>query len=184
MIDWANANSGFLLVILTAVYVVATIAMWRSIARSNALASKSLAQALFIERARTRPYLAISLHIEDKGGTKDHPGAPYAHIVVANHGQSQARNVEITIEPALKSKGTLGGVMTEIAPYFIEHVTPGIAPGQSLSDALGFTSSLFERYNPSVFSGLIKYEDASGSTYKESFRINLEAMKLARPLKS
>ena len=181
MINWANQNSGFLLVILTLVYVLATISILLVMAKSNRLTRKSLEQTENLEKSRLRPYLSVYLKIVKRGGTENSSGLPYGYLFLKNSGLSQALNISIEMKPQLYSEPHMGGEKIKKIPYFVEHKTHYLAPNGCISDDIGFLASYYERFDPPVFKGLIQYCDANDSKYKEDFTIDLEVMKNAVP---
>ena len=55
IIDWFNVNQGFSMVLLTAVYVLATILLVRQSRRANRIAQQNLESLWKLERERSRP---------------------------------------------------------------------------------------------------------------------------------
>lgn len=96
IIVWSNQNSGFLLVVLTAFYCVATIAIVIVTRGANKLSEKHLEQALKVEVASKRPYLSLKLKVVRKG-QKD--GLPYAYLFLQNTGNTQALHVRTSLNP-------------------------------------------------------------------------------------
>ena len=176
MISWANSNSGFLLVVLTMAYTITTIIILIVTNKSNQLARQSLEQAVDLERSRVRPYLSMTIKIVAKGGKNEEPGLPYAYLLLTNHGLSQAYNIRIEIEPLLYSEPSIGGNKIKKIPYFIEYTTSNIAPREILSDSIGFTKNIYERYEKPAFNGTITYNDAAGIKYVDKFFIDFIAM--------
>lgn len=176
MIEWSNSNSGFLLVLLTAIYVSATIIILLVMMKSNKLAHRSLGQAVELEKSRVRPYLYLTIKTMSKRDADGLPGLPYAYVLLKNHGKSQAYNVTVEINPLLYSQPTINGKKIKYVPYFIESVTPNIVPEQTLVDSLGFTQGIFEIYKQPVFNGIIKYSDSLGTEYTTRFSIDLAVM--------
>lgn len=178
MMDWITTNSNMLLVILTAIYVFATIAILMATTKSNKLTQKSIEQTAILERERLRPYLSIELKITKKGG-KD--GLPYGYIVLKNTGATQARHVFIEMEPVIFSMPIVDGKKEKKIPYFIENQTENIAPNGELFDSIGFLPGIFEHFDAPIFRGTITYQDVNSRKYVESFTINFDVMRLATP---
>lgn len=178
MLDWIITNSNILLVILTAIYVFATIAILMVMTKSNKLSQKSIEQTATLERERLRPYMSIELKFT-KSGEKD--SLPYGYIFLRNTGATQARNVSIEMQPVIYSTPMVGGKKQKKIPYFIENKTENIAPNVELSDSIGFIPGIFENFEVPIFNGTIIYEDANNKKYNEPFTINLDAMRLATP---
>lgn len=178
MIDWITANSNMLLVVLTAIYVFATIAILMVTAKSNKLTQRSIEQTTILERERLRPYLSIELKITNKG---EKNGLPYGYIFLKNTGATQARNVFIEMKPVIFSTPNVGGKKQKKIPYFIENKTENIAPNVQLSDSIGFLPGIFENFEVPIFNGTITYQDANSRKYEEPFTINLDSMRFATP---
>ncbi len=176
MIEWMNANSGFMSALLTAVYVIATIAILFVMITSNFLARKGLEQAIELERSRVRPYLSITTKIIKYRDENDKIGLPIAYLLLKNHGESQAYNVRSEINPLLYSKVSIGGKDVKKTPYFVENIISNIAPKQILIDSLGFTQRLFETYEKPIFNIIITYSDSLGKVYTDSYVINFAIM--------
>lgn len=177
-IFWANQNSGFLLVVLTAFYCVATVAIVMVTRSANKLSEKHLEQALKVEVASKRPYLSLKLEVVVKGSTD---GLPYAYLFLRNTGHTQALHVRTTLNPKPSTVATIGGEKKRRVAYFLEHEIFSIAPGESVSDSIGFTPSLFEDFNPAVFKGNIEYRDILGNQYHEPAELNFEILREAVP---
>jgi hypothetical protein len=179
MIDWANLNSGFLLVLLTAVYVLATVAILSVMTWSNKLLRKSIEQTAEIERARIRPYLSIFLKHTKSKNSKSMPSSPTGYLFLKNSGLSYAYKVSITMTPQIYSECMRGSKKTKIVPFFVDNETPSIAPGEKLSDFLGFLSEIYSLFENPVFKGQISYFDAFGTEYEDNFILNLVFMRKA-----
>lgn len=181
MVNWANSNSGFLLVILTMVYTITTIVILLAANKSNQLARQSLEQAVDLERSRVRPYLSMTIKIVTKGGKNEEPGLPYAYLFLTNHGLSQAYDVKVEITPLIYSEVSIKGNKIKKVPYFIENITSNIAPGVTITDSIGFTANIYEKYEKPLFNGTIAYSDAAGIKYLDKFCIDFIAMSNATP---
>lgn len=179
MISWANENSGFLLVILTMVYVVATLVILLIMIRANSLTRNSLKQTKKLEQSRLRPYLSIFLKVIKKCGSDTSPGFPYGYLYIKNSGLSQAKNVSIEMNPKIFSEPTIDGKKIKISPYFIENIIHYLAPNESISDSIGFLGNYYERFETPTFKGYIRYSDINNNQYKEEFTVDLLAMKNA-----
>lgn len=177
-IVWSNQNSGFLLVVLTAFYCVATIAIVIVTRGANKLSEKHLEQALKVEVASKRPYLSLKLEVVLKG-PKD--GLPFAYLFLQNTGNTQALHVRATLDPKPSTIANIGGEKKRRIAYFLEHELFSIAPGESVNDAIGFTPSLFEDFKPAVFKGTIEYQDVLGNQYQEPAEVNFEILREAVP---
>jgi hypothetical protein len=102
LIQWFNANSGFAMALLTAVYVVATLVIVLQSRHTNKLQAEALRQSEEIELARKRPYVALSLEFErDTASRYDSSICLYAHI--RNYGAGAAINVLAVTDPPSKA---------------------------------------------------------------------------------
>src|SRR5687767_100628 len=103
IIGWANQNDGFIMAVLTAVYVIATLLIVHQAQRTNRTQQAALAQTEALEQARTRPYMVFSLdferHIVSSGFSSF---ALYA--VVQNVGLSSAHDVRVETTPAINAQ--------------------------------------------------------------------------------
>lgn len=178
MISWINANSNLLLVLLTAVYVVATVAVWRVMIESNKLSQVSIEQIRNLEMERLRPYLSLELKIIKSDG-KD--GLPYGYLLLKNTGLTQARHVSIDMNPVIFSTPLIDGVKQKKIPYFVGSTTYTVPPNTELSDSIGFLPGVFDNSEIPIFKGVIKYTDANNKNYQDPYTIDLDAMRLATP---
>lgn len=181
MICWANQNSGFLLVILTSVYVIATLAILLIMMKANSLTRKSLNQTENLEQSRLRPYLSIYLKVVKKCGADNSPDFPYGYLYLKNSGLSQANNISIEMSSKIYSEPTMDGEKTKKSPYFIENNIHYLSPNESISDSIGFLAGYYERFESPIFKGVISYSDINNTQYKEEFTVDLLAMKNATP---
>lgn len=159
VMEWCNANQGFAIILLTAVYVIATIVMVRYMERGNRLASKSLAQVAELERRRTRPYLVFDLESHKK----------FIHAVLRNIGQTPAYNVSIQVTPALEH----GDKAARRPLSLVTGTIRMVAPGREFSDLVDFGPKFFARYEDPRFQGSVIYQDAEGNTYEDHFDIDM-----------
>jgi hypothetical protein len=157
--EWLNTNEGFAIILLTAVYVIATIVMARYMARANMLASKSLAQAVELERRRTRPHLSFDLESHRK----------FVYAVLRNIGKTAAYNVTIQVTPALEHSDKSAQRTLSLVTGSIRM----IAPGREFSDLVDFGPKFFERYKEPRFRGCLMYHDAESNTYEDRFDIDM-----------
>jgi len=59
IIKWSNDNNGFLIGVLTLVYVITTLAILISMLKANRLTSKSIQQAEFFRTAKEKAVFVI-----------------------------------------------------------------------------------------------------------------------------
>lgn len=178
MMDWANQNSGFIMTVLTLVYVIATLVLVSITTRANkiALAGQRLQEVL--ELQRSRPYVIVDFEL---AWEKNDPA--HVYLVVKNRGQTMAQNVSIDIEPIPFYEPLMNGVKVRKVPFMLTNGIPTIAPGQEFSDNMGFASELYRAHDKAIFNGRIIYESAMRQKYEEKFVIDWESMKDSVPLK-
>jgi len=161
MIEFLNYNQGFVMALLTAVYVIATIILVWVAQRQAKLTQQSIDFAAKAEKAKYRPYLVFDIVYEKI--------VAYARLL--NSGASPALDVKITISQRLKWKDNDDGI------GFIEKGVSFLAPNRELSQPFGWTGEFFEQYPDLKFSGTISYKDAEGHAYSEAFSLDLSYLK-------
>jgi hypothetical protein len=161
MIEYLNANQGFVMAILTAVYVVATIILVAVTQRQAGLTHQSLLLAAEAEKAKYRPYLVFDIVYENL----------VAYARIRNTGVSVARNVKISVSPQLKWNDREAGI------GFIEKGLAYLAPGREISQPFGWTKEFFNQYPDLNFSGKVVFEASDGTIFEESFAIDLGYLK-------
>lgn len=161
MIKYLNDNQGFVMGILTAVYVVATVVLVMITNRQARLAKKVLDLSLKAEKAKHRPYVVFDVVYEEV----------VAYARLRNSGASPATNVRVSVQPRLCWKDKSEGV------GFIEKGVAFLAPNRELSQPFGWTSEFFTQYPDLRFSGSISYEDSEAARYEERFEIDLSYVK-------
>ena len=157
MVHYLNANQGFVMAVLTAVYVVATIILVAFVQRQASLAQKSLDFASRTEKAKYRPYVIFDIVYDDI----------VAYARLKNSGTSPAVDVRVSVSPRLRWKDKERGI------GFIEEGVPFLAPDRELSEPFGWGEEFFKQYPDLNFSGSISYVDSDGDTYNENFAIGL-----------
>lgn len=178
MIDWINQNSSFLLVLLTSIYVFATIAILWMMGKSNLLAKESLEQTAKLEQARLRPYVSLILKISK---TEEKNSLPFGYLILKNSGETQAYDIRVSMSPEIYSSVIVNGKKQNIHPYLIKEPISTLPPKTDLSDSIGFLSGIFEHFEKPKFTGEITYLDENKKRYRQSFVIDLQAMKDSTP---
>lgn len=160
LINWANTNQGAVMVLLTLVYVAATIVIAALGWMANRISTQNLKQAIELEHQRSRPYMIFDIVIKKS----------LVHASLKNIGQTAARNVYVSISPKLEetapSRPPRGCGLTERSISFIP-------PGQELKDFVGVFPKFFELYPSLRFEGKIRYIDSRGENHEESFLLDL-----------
>lgn len=156
MIEWANANQGFGLITLTAIYVIATIAIVLVTLRSNMLMKRQMILMRDLEKERARPVVLFHLEFAKREDQ-------IVDVVFHNIGRTAAYDVKATIEPELRrfwSGGISDTSPTALAFSFIP-------PGEKIIDSLGFINVFHREYESPIFSGKIRYKDSFGAKFCE-----------------
>ena len=162
LIDWCNANQGFVMAILTFVYVVATICL-------VLLVRGQLNHAVELEQGRTRPFVIFDLVTEHH----------FVFATLTNTGQTPARDVRLSISPQIKA--IIGGQnaapseerLKEIA--FLERGVAMMPPGRTIKALVGHWSHFRNRYSDLRFEGSISYNDQVLISYSEPVVVDLAA---------
>ena len=163
IVNWLNQNQGFVMAILTVVYVVTTIIIALLTLKATRLSRKNLDMALEIEKNRLRPYVLfnISSSIAQK--------STFASI--KNLGLTAAYNVKVSIKPKLAQFGE------ERESSLTSRNILFFPPGEEVTDVIDSSPAFHQSYPEPVFEGVVEYEDSNGSKFKEPFRIDLTFLK-------
>jgi len=97
IVNWLNKNQGFVMAILTVVYVVTTIIIALLTLKATRLSRKNLDMTLELEKNRLRPYVLfnISSSIAQKN----------TFASIKNLGLTAAYNIKVSIKPKLAQFG-------------------------------------------------------------------------------
>jgi hypothetical protein len=159
-IDWTNKNQGFIMALLTLVYVIATLwLVW--------VARRQLRQATDLERSRTRPFVIFDLVVEH-------------HFVLAtlhNVGQTPASDVRIVVTPNVQCLlGGKGAHPAEERADDISFVSRGVAmlaPQRCIRALVGFWPRVKSAHPELRFEGSVSYRGSDGASYSEPFVADL-----------
>lgn len=162
LIDWLNKNQGFVMALLTLIYVIATVGIAAIMIWSNRLTRRSLTLAVELDRRRSRPYVVFDIEFRRS----------LLFAVPRNCGRTAAYGIRLTLEPQLQH--TLTQPM-EISPL-VEREIAFLAPDRSLEDLVGTWSKFSEYYPTMGFKGRLCYQDAEGQKYDEIVSINLDSL--------
>jgi len=150
MIEWANANQGFIMVVLTAVYVVTTIVLVFQAKHSNKLTKEAMMRV-------SRPFLIIDLF----------PDSEFIYLRVKNTGVVPATDISVIFDKEVKAIGdsSLNEMLQKL--HFI-------GPGIELKFLLGKRNTFMDR-NRSLqnITGKLSYRSPIAGTYEESVNIDL-----------
>ena len=163
MVHWLNQNQGFVLGILTFLYVAATCVLVAISLFQAKLTRRSLHEAAEAERRRYRPLVIFDIYSEGI--------ALYASL--RNTGASSAFNLRLAIDPELFCE-VRGKKRT--CPLIGESVS-FLAPSREIRDLCAFAGEFDRHFPEPIFTGTVTYDDAAGKTYEERFRIDLRAQR-------
>ena len=152
IVRFCDSHSGFLLALLTALYVSATmILVW--------LSHRQFRFAVETERQRNQPSVALDVVNEFFS----------VGVSLKNFGRTEARNIRITITPKLFYLHPT----SEMPVPFIDNGVPVLAPGRELKGAIGGWTRFHQRYPDLKFTGELSYEDVGGRRYRIPVGIDL-----------
>lgn len=89
MIEWCNMNSGFVMAVLTFIYVVATIIVAALMVRANRLTAHSTNTAVQLDKERSKPSVVFELL----------PDIPFFNLRIRNIGLTTAHNIKFHVSP-------------------------------------------------------------------------------------
>lgn len=175
-VAWANENTGFMMGVLTALYVVATIwIVWES-RRTNKFQANAIRQAADLELARNRPYLVF--HIEAKLKThSDNDAIWFFEASVSNVGRTSAHSVCITTNPDFSTPVGYGegNELKYRTPTMLTDRISILPPGHTEIEELGPTQFLYEQFGKKdlKFQVFMTYLSSAGEQYKDDYTIDL-----------
>lgn len=160
LINWFNTNQGFSMVLLTTVYVVATLLLVLHSNRANRIAQKNLDSLWKLERERTRPHVVIRFEFS----------MPLVSVVVSNIGQTTARDIrfEMTEKPTIAIPAKKGAPIP-----FLNSTLASLAPQEELRTVVGTWADIRNVWATLSYSGTIFYKASDGQEYKAPFAVNL-----------
>lgn len=174
ILDVLNDNQGAALVLLTTaivvltfIYVTATIwIVWetrrsnRLVLASNELSQNALEQSAEFERERSRPSVLFNIEYREEFNS--------FYATLRNFGRTPAYELNIAIDPPLvRKKGSDRSVSIVTKPPMF------LAPGQLIDDFLDTGWHWFESGSTQVFHVSLGYRDLTGHAYSESMVIDL-----------
>jgi len=179
-VEWLNANAGFVMAILTGVYVVATILILRESRKTNSLQNHAIKQGIAFEQARNRPYVVFAIQAE-LCTYSEHWSDVYYFATAKNMGVSSAHNVLIRTSPALNTRQGWGENKEEIyrTPAMLREPISVLLPGAEMREPVGPTRFVFEDNSDDElsFEITVTYSDVAGTTYREEFTIDLASQR-------
>jgi hypothetical protein len=169
LVEWSNANTGFLMALLTAVYVIATILIVYESRRNNRL-------MLMIEKDRTRPHVVFWVESEMRTHGKYFNAIDYIGKI-RNEGASTAHDIRITTIPKLRARQGIDkeGENAYYTPTFLEEITSILVPNQTIIENIGPTKFLLEDNDDESlkFKIQIEFSDVGGEKYSTEYDIDL-----------
>ena len=148
------------MVLLTTVYVVATILLVYFSNRANRIAQKNLESLWALERERTRPHVVIRFEFS----------MPLVSLSVSNIGQTSALDIHFD----MPDKPTLAIPEKRGTPIpFLNSPISSLAPQENLKTVLGSWKNIRDAWHTLSFSGTVFYNSANGIAYSEPFAVNL-----------
>ena len=163
MIIWLNENQGFVLGLLTFVYVLATIVLVVVGLIQAMLTRNSLRSAALSEKRRYRPHVLFDLYSEGI--------SLYASL--RNTGATPAFNVMLSLTPEIFC---LVRGQKRICPLIGQSIT-FLAPMREVRDACAFGGEFDKHFPEPIFTGVVSYNDSDGTKYEERFTIDLRAQR-------
>ena len=179
-IDWLNGNTGFVMSILTAVYVLATILILKESRSTNRLQYDAIMQSAAFESGRNRPYVVFEI-ISERVTYSGYDSDLYYYAKVQNIGRTSAHNLSIKTSPEINAMQGFGPKNEKEyrIPSILKNELSFLAPGGHIKDYVGPARFLFEensdddlRYDISI-----TYSDINNKSYEESYIIDLAAQK-------
>ena len=173
--SWLNQNQGATSVLLTAVYVIATIVLVVITVRGTAIAQRSLEAAHRFEQERSRPFVSLTLLNQPLG---------IIQMVVENIGATAAYDIRFAVEPVIRivEGQSQSDDHVHVDPpeaYERDHpfITKGLAflpPKAREQNLIAMSLRRFEEVYPQQrFTGTVFYADARGQRYEDPILIDL-----------
>ena len=163
IIDWANSNEGFAFVLLTSIYVIATIIIVLVMLRSNSIQLRQITLLKDIEEERSRPLVIFYLNFSKRN-------THVVDAVIRNIGESPAYDIKISILPEMRRFWNSG--IKDLNP--VEEGFQFLPPGEKIIDSLGMVSNFHKVYEGVVFKIKIEYRSASGKSYSSEHNLNYD----------
>lgn len=167
MINWLNTNQGFVMALLTAVYVVATFVIAYMAKRSNDLARSNIDTLTKLEKERLKPAIIPEILAD----------FPFFSVRVVNQGQTTALEIRFELTPKLRI--VLGGPNSnpkekaERPIGFIENGIASLPPGSVLSSTIGTFDRIKEACPDLMYHGKVTYRDREGTRYEDEVLLDV-----------
>lgn len=165
LVAFCDQHQGFVIAVLTFVYVATTIVLAGIVVRASSLARKQLMLAMESEHNRIRPYIVFDLITEDA----------CIFAVLKNTGLTPAHGVKITVTPSLKSIEARG---SQFEIPFLVHGVPMMPPNREIKALVEHWGPFLKKYEALRFEGKVSYSTRDDSHhYDEAFVIDLNSEK-------
>lgn len=164
LIIWCNSNAGFLMAVLTAVYVLATVAIVLISMRANRISQANIEALSKLEEERIRPFVEVEMENDIQ----------FITFKVANNGQTAAYDISFEIDRPLKL--LLKGKDAENIGL-IEHGIGTLCAKSSKTALIGTFSRFREEYPHMDFTGKVFYNSFKGKSYETPINVNLQHLR-------
>lgn len=167
ILQWCNANQGFISAVLTLIYVVTTMGLACFAWHSNKLAQTNIQTLKHLEENRVRPFVLFEMYSE----------APFICLRVSNRGHTSAHNISFAIDPSLKilmgGENAVPREKSERSIRFLENGIKFMAPGQIISTVIGSSARVKEVYPERLFQGTVSYSTPNGTKFQDEIVVDL-----------
>jgi hypothetical protein len=163
-VKWFNDNQGFVMALLTLVYVVTTVAIALLTLRATNLSRKHLETAINLEKNRLRPY--VIFNISSSTITRN------TFASIKNLGLTAAYNIKVSITPKLNHSfaDEMECALTASNILFLP-------PSEEMIDVLGVSADFHQQNPEPIFHGKVEYEDIEKNKYTEPLQIDLDFLR-------
>ncbi len=176
-VEWMNQNVGFVMTMLTGVYVLSTARILLALRKTNRLQIAAIEQNTAFERSRSRPHVVFAIQSE----LRDHAGHGSTSCdvaIVKNLGATSAHNISITVTPELSSLLDTKENSEEAfrTPAMLKRPISILIPGSEIKEVIAPRRFPNESNSNDELSCQVEvaYLDVTGMSYKESFVIVLD----------
>jgi len=160
MIEWCNSNSGFIMTILTLIYVVASVIVAALMVRANRLTAQSTEMAVKLDKERSKPSVVFEFL----------PEIPYFCLRIRNIGLTTAYNLKFHVSPEPRlcfgGKNQMPAEKIERTIQFVSEGIRSLPPQGEVRTTLGTLARIEEGLGSLHFRGLLTYNDAFGGSHE------------------
>ena len=162
IIDWMNSNAGFVMSVLTLIYVVTTIFIVYKMMKANKIAMTSIKNEQKRENERKRPRVIFDF-VDDRGTI---------FVEIGNNGLTPAINVKFEVPDDLVEAGKHGE-----AEFPFTKPISYLSPGRKRKALLSSGWEFFSKCIKPEFVIKISYQDDKGKDYVEKIHHDLTYLK-------